>query len=60
MTESSAVREGVKNQLRTRTDGLLSLINEIEDEDVKASDEFVEANQILDQAVEMFNTMKVD
>jgi len=60
LTESSAVREGVKNQLRTRTDGLLSLINEIEDEDVKASDEFVEANQILDQAVEMFNTMKVD
>lgn len=55
--ETTNVLNATKNKLRTFSDDLISLINEVTDENDMNLDEYKEAKKHMDSAVEIFNSL---
>lgn len=54
LQESIATRDAVKGKFRGVLDDLINLTNDIQDEELKSSEDFSKANETINQCVEIF------
>lgn len=54
LEESVSTREAVKGKFRAALDDLIALVNDINDEELKSSEDFTKANETINQCVEIF------